>query len=159
MKDIIIYTLTFLALLVIMTIIGYNKEMSRIEALKQKAIEDSIRVADSLAKAKKDSIEKARLDSIRMATLKTTESNTQADISESKDKKEPSLNFKEVAKIYEKMKPAEAAKILNNFSPEEASGILLNMKKRQAAQIISNLEPSLAAKISRIMIQKGNSKN
>jgi flagellar motility protein MotE (MotC chaperone) len=137
-----------------MTFIGYKHEMKRIEALKQQAVQDSLQALDSLALAKKDSLKKSAQDSAPVEIMQEESTESPVGFTETGQTETATLNFKEVAKIYEKMKPTEAARILNQFSPEEASGILLNMKKRQAAKIITSMEPNLAAQISKRMLQK-----
>ena len=137
-----------------MTYIGYHQEMKRLESTRNQQIADSSQVSDSLDIARKDSLQSSMQDTTTPEIVRDSQPSKPVGFTESRKEEDETLNYKEVAKIYEKMKPAEAAKILNQFSLEEASGILLNMKKRQAAQIIASMDPNLAAKISKLMLKK-----
>ena len=158
-KDILLYTGIFIALLAIMTFILYSQKKSEIEELiaERTRIADSTAVADSIAKA--DSVKMVQ-DSLygtpesdivptsETDETLTAEDQTQIEPEESEEIKE----YKSVAKIYEKMKPAQAAQVLNGLTDDEKAHILAVMKDRQAAKILSQMDPAAAGRISRIIM-------
>lgn len=60
--------------------------------------------------------------------------------------------FKEVARIFSSMKPAEAAQVLAFLSDTEVEGILRAVGPRQAADFMSNLPKERAAALSRRLL-------
>lgn len=60
-------------------------------------------------------------------------------------------NVKQLAKIYESMKPKDAAKILEQMESKLVVNLLTSMKNRSAAKILSSFKPKKAARISKQM--------
>lgn len=61
--------------------------------------------------------------------------------------------LKQLAKVYEQMKPASVAAIMSTMSDYEATEILKRMKPRDAAKILALIEPQRAARLSRMMTE------
>lgn len=61
--------------------------------------------------------------------------------------------LKQLAKVYEQMKPASVAAIIGTMSDYEATEILKRMKPRDAAKILALIEPQRAARLSRMMTE------
>jgi len=166
-KNILMYTGTFVVLLILMTVIVYQQRKGEIEQLRaeQAQMADSLAMADSL---KTDSL---LVDSLAMAddsTALAAQQTMAGDIPEDtgtttlppsvmEETAEPEevKEYKEVAKIYEKMKPDQAAQVLSGLSDEEKANILMVMKDRQAAKILAKMDPAKASQISQlIMVMK-----
>lgn len=62
--------------------------------------------------------------------------------------------FKQLAKIYSSMNPADAAKILDKMDSKLVVNLLANMKNRNAAKILSSFAPEKAARISKKISDK-----
>ena len=60
--------------------------------------------------------------------------------------------YKSIAKIYERVKPAQAAQVLSGLTDEEKANILIVMKDRQAAKIIAQMDPVMGSKISQLIL-------
>ncbi len=67
---------------------------------------------------------------------------------------ESKKGYKQLAKIYSSMKPADAAKILDKMDTRLVVNLLANMKDRNAAKILSSLKPEKAARISKKISDK-----
>ncbi len=66
---------------------------------------------------------------------------------------ENEARLKQMAKVYEQMKPASVAAIMSTMSDSEATEILKRMKARDAAKILALMEPQRAARLSRLMTE------
>jgi hypothetical protein len=66
---------------------------------------------------------------------------------------ENEARLKQMAKVYEQMKPASVAAIMSTMSDSEATEILKRMKARDAAKILALMEPERAARLSRLMTE------
>ncbi|GEM_PF-3910978 len=170
MKSILMYILSFIVILAIMTFVVAKYQMDNASLTGN----DSTLVADSL---KADSIQVDSTElKIRSATATIRQQRRQIDslqailtnvlqekqkLSERLNKtetarqKQDNLEFekhtKEMAKIYENMNPEEAAAILANLKESLAVSIIAKMKKRKAAQIMQALDPQKAIALSEYM--------
>jgi hypothetical protein len=63
-------------------------------------------------------------------------------------------HIKQLAKVYEAMKPEKAAEILKELDNELLTAIFRQIKQRQAAKIMAALPPNRAAKLSRMLGKK-----
>ncbi|MGQ9603166.1 MAG: MotE family protein [bacterium] len=66
---------------------------------------------------------------------------------------EDEAHFKQIAKVYEQMKPASVAAIMSTMSDSEVTEILRRMKARDAAKILALIEPQRAARLSKMMTE------
>ena len=60
---------------------------------------------------------------------------------------------RQLAKIFEAMRPEDAAAVLQGMEDSEVRGILLGMDERQAAAILGDFEAARAAALSRLVLQ------
>ncbi len=67
---------------------------------------------------------------------------------------EKAAQIAQVAKIFDKAKPASAAKIAEEMDESLVVDVLRRIKASQAAKIMSNIKPELAAKITAKMANK-----
>lgn len=136
-----------------------------------KATEQSIAIADSLAKldslklAKQDSLEIAKADSLlaevnsnvnqtsRIDVDTTVTKSTSRDLTQNTTKADRDSAYaqwlKRTVRIIENLPPAQASKLLKNFSDNQARDIIYAMKQKQAAKIIAYLEPEYVHKLTR----------
>lgn len=141
------------------------KEIEYKSRLRDRMEQDS--VARILAE-RETKIAEAKLEKLKLATAKIIAARPAPRVIEDKlsDRNENSstvavkipteskLGFKQLAKIYESMKPKDAAKILEIMESKLVVNLLTNMKNRNAAKILSSFKPSKAARISKKMSNK-----
>lgn len=150
MKDIFISVIIFAIFVFIFTYTGVKKEMQKMQTAAAQALADSSAIAgtDTLATdtLQTEATSQQTINELSQATDGLDQDTSTTDTEEVK-------NYKNLAKIYEKMDPATAAKILNKFTPDDVSAILFYMKERQAAQIFSQLDPNFAVLVSQEMLK------
>lgn len=141
------------------------KEIEYRSRLRDKMEQDS--VARILAE-RETKIAEAKLEKLKLATAKIISARPKSRTVEDKfsNKQESSSNvavkpppeskkgYKQLAKIYESMKPNDAAKILDKMESSLVVNLLTNMKNRNAAKILSSFKPVKAARISKQMSNK-----
>lgn len=163
-KMIIFFSFTFVVILTLMTVIlGIFYSGSGEPAGDMVASSDTLAVVDSVVQKEKelqpedpqktvDSLQ-SLLSEMRTEKRKLEEQASVEAKTESTPKPQSNKKAREVAKIYEKMDPAEAAKILSGLKSDMAVAIIANMKKRQAAKVLASMEPQTAVIISRKLVQ------
>ena len=166
MKPIVIYTVSFVVILGVMTffVAKFQSENSRPDALKADSLASDSTMIDS-TELKKQLVEttiqrqKQQIDSLQTLlvdvqrqkeTLSETVEKTRAAVQE-KLKREFEKRTKEMAKIYENMSPEEAAAIIGQLDNEIAVSVISKMKKRKAAKIMEALDPAKAVQLSEYM--------
>ena len=162
-KQIIIYVGSFAVLLVLMTFIVYQMRIGDIEDIREKNVAaDSLALADSLQADStgidslqlRDSISTVQADSFPGdQALEELEQFSNDGVIPEESEPEEIKEYKNVAKIYEKMKPDQAARILNGLTDEEKARILMVMKDRQSAKILALMDPANASKISQLIMK------
>ncbi len=174
MKYALIFTGTFLAILTAMTflVLQFQPPPNSLALADSTAIDslasDSLK-ADSLlqelqAKAALDSLlerQKFLIDSLQNALGEKSRQSEQFAVEKSRYQEmleeKQNLAFeqktKQMAKIYEKMKPEEAAAIIAKLDSKVAISIISKMKKRQAARVMEALDPQKAVLLSKKMAQ------
>ncbi|MBN2008072.1 hypothetical protein JW960_01865 [candidate division KSB1 bacterium] len=104
-----------------------------------------------------DSLNKvlAKLDSVRQEKQAQQASidalKKQVETFETEKQVAQNVNVKQLAKVYDAMKPAEAAAIISKLDNELVVSLLKMVKKRQAAKIMAALPAERAAKLSQLI--------
>ena len=62
-------------------------------------------------------------------------------------------NVRRLAKVFNKMKPAEAGRVVPEMNERLVVAVLMQLKDRQAAKILGQIRPALAARISEKMAE------
>lgn len=103
----------------------------------------------------KESISEQPLIEKKVNGLIEKETITLEKLKEIKKEREPEsdLLYKNLASIYEKMRPQKAAEVLEQMNDKEAGMVLSYMKKEIAAKVIENLDPIRAKEISKYIIK------
>lgn len=141
------------------------KEIEYKSRLRYKMEQDSVAriLAERETKIAEAKLEKLKLEAAkiisarpqpRVVATKLSDTDNSSNISGKKEVKESAKDFKQLAKIYESMKPNAAAKILEKMESTLVVNLLTNMKNRNAAKILSSFKPGKAARISKQMSNK-----
>jgi flagellar motility protein MotE (MotC chaperone) len=61
------------------------------------------------------------------------------------------IQYTELAKLYESMKPVEAGAVMNNLPDYSAAQILTRMSKRQAGRVMNSMDTDKSVKVSQLI--------
>ncbi len=67
---------------------------------------------------------------------------------------EKEANVQQLARVFEKMKPAEASKVVPQMEEDLAVEVLARLKERQAAKILGGIEPELAGRLTKKLVER-----
>ena len=60
-----------------------------------------------------------------------------------------------LVRVYEKMRPKQVGLILNTMPDAQSVVVLSSMRERAAAQVMATMEPSKAARMSQLLVERG----